>query len=207
MTIVIFILSALVLVVGAFILGQFYAVRIHVAKRIREADQEAKNILANAVNDAETLKKEKLIEVSDEWYRKRQDFEDHTKAQRTQIKNQQDELLKRERSVEQKGDVITRKDKELTQRETLLNQRMDEVSKRKAQLDSLLTSENQKLEQIARMTSEDAKKQLMANLTEQARSESAQMIRNIKEEAQTQARDQIRNILLQAINRTAIDHT
>ncbi|MBL7994466.1 ribonuclease Y [bacterium] len=207
MDIAIFILSGLVIAVAAFIFGQLYATKIRVAKRIREAEDEAKTILNSASVDAENLKKEKLIEVSDEWYRKKQDFDEQTKAIRAQTKNQQDELLKRERNIEQKGDLVTRKEKDFLNREQLLHSKMEETIKKNEQLDAMIKSENEKLEQMARMSAEDAKRVLMSNMTEKAKQESAQAVRNIKEQAQLTAKEQIKNVLLQAINRTSMDHT
>ncbi len=207
MEIVLFILSALVLVVGAFIFGQVYATKIKVAKRLREAEEEAKKIRSDAANDAENLKKEKLIEVSDEWYRKRQDFDEQTKTTRVQIKNQQDELLKKERGIEQKGDFVTRKEKELLQREKQLQTTTEDIAKKNEQLDAMIKSENEKLEHMARMTMDEAKQILINNMVEKAKADAAQALRNIKEQAQIAAKDQVKNILLQAVNRTAMDHT
>lgn len=207
MDIVIFILSGLVVAVGSFLFGQLYAVKIAVAKRIREADLEAKRIREGAVSDAENLKKEKLIEVSDEWYRKRQEFDEQTESTRIKVRNQQDELLRKERSVEQKGDLITRKEKEIQQRELALQNQMEETSRKAAQLETMIKSENEKLEQIARLTMEDAKQILMNNMLEKAKASVAQQIRTLKEQTQGQIKDEVRSLLLQAVNRSAIDHT
>ncbi|HNF87305.1 MAG TPA: Rnase Y domain-containing protein, partial [bacterium] len=130
MEIAIFILAALVSAVAAFLFGQVYATKIAVAKRIREADEEAQQIRKTAQSDAENLKKEKLIEVSDEWYKKRHEFDEQTKSTRIQIKNQQDELLKRERAVEQKGDLLTRKEKDVDQKQQQVQTKLQEVTKK-----------------------------------------------------------------------------
>lgn len=207
MDIAIFILAALVVAVLAFILGQAYATKITVAKRIREAEDEAKTIRNAAAADAEHLKKEKLIEVSDEWYKKKQEFDEQTKLIKSQVKNQQDELLKRERNIEQKGDLVTRKERDFLNREQLLHSKMEETTRKNEQLEAMIKSENEKLEQIARMSAEDAKQVLMNNMIEKAKQESAQAVRNIKEQAHLTAKEQIKNVLLQAINRTSMDHT
>lgn len=206
MDIVIFILAGLVVAVAAFIFGQTFAIKINVAKRIREAEEEAKKIREAAVNDAENLKKEKLIEVSDEWYRKRQEFDEQTKTTRAQIKSQQDQLLARERNIEQKGDLVTRKEKDILHRESQLQQKIADYEKKALELEESIRTQNAKLEQIARMTVEEAKQVLMNNLIDKAKSEAAQTIRTIKEQAEVTAKEEVRNVLMQAINRSAIDH-
>lgn len=199
------ILSAVVLVVAAFLFGQIYAVRLHTAKRIREAEQEAVKIRQDAQKDAANLIKEKMLEVKEEWYRKKVEFDEQTKTARAQLKTQQDDFLRRERSIEQKGDWITRKEREVGQRETQLKQREDELNRKTAQLDSLIQAQNEKLEQVARMTAEEAKQVLMNNLYERVRNDAAQTIRNIKEQAQLTAREEARHIILQAMDRSALE--
>ena len=204
---IIIILSALVLIVTAFIFGQVWAVRIHVAKRIREADKEAGKIREDAQKEADNLIKEKMLEVKEEWYRRKQEFDEQTKSIKAQMKSQQDEFLKRERSIEQKGDWITRKEKDISLKETQLKTRGDELTVKEAQVDQFLQVQNQKLEQIARMTMEEARQALKDHMYERARNEAAQTVRQIREQALVTAREDARNILLQAIDRSAIDDT
>ncbi len=200
----IFILAILVLLVVAFIFGQIYATKISVAKRIREADAESKKIKQTAVADADSLKKEKLIEVQDEWYRKRQEFDDQTKNTRVQIKGEQDDLLKKERGIEQKADVIARKEKEITQMEAQALLRKQEADKKNEQLDGIIKMQNERLESIARLTTEEAKKLLMENMMEQAKVAVAQRIREMKEVAETQAKEQAKQVLIQAVCRANV---
>ncbi|HNE84468.1 MAG TPA: ribonuclease Y, partial [bacterium] len=134
------------------------------------------------------------------------EFDEQTKSTRIQIKNQQDELLKRERAVEQKGDLLTRKEKDVDQKQQQVQTKLQEVTKKTEQLEAMIKNQNDKLETIARMTTEEAKQVLMANMLEKAKEDAAKSIRNIKEQAQIQAKDQIKNIMLQAVQRTAMHH-
>ncbi len=204
---IIIILSALVLIVTAFIFGQVWAVRIHVAKRIRDAEREAGKIREDAKKESENLVKEKMLEVKEEWYRKKQEFDEQTKNIKAQMKNQQDEFLRRERSIEQKGDWINRKEKEIAQKELQLKTRSEDLSRKENEVDKFLQVQNQKLEQIARMTAEEAKQALMDHMYERARNDAARAVRQIRDQAQATAREDARNILLQAIDRSAIDET
>jgi len=206
MQIVLFILAIVVASTAAFLFGQIYATRIRVSKRIRDAEKESVKIKQDALSDAENLKKEKLIEVQDEWYRKRQEFDERTKQIKSDVKSQQDELVRLERSIEQKGDLLTRKEKDLSTRENLLGSKMDEVQRKQQQLDALIQGQNAKLEQIARMTVDEAKQVLMTNLVDQAKSESAQTIRNIKEQAQLTAKEDVKHVLIQAMQRAGLEY-
>src|SRR5690606_13024815 len=63
------------------------------------------------------------------------------------------------------------------------------------------------LGQRAGMTAEEAKRQLMQDMEEEARAEASKIIREIKENARREAEREARNIIALAIQRIAADHT
>jgi ribonuclease Y len=63
------------------------------------------------------------------------------------------------------------------------------------------------LEQISGLTKEEAKEQIVETYVNEAKSESVQLIKNIRDEAQRTARKEAQSIVLQAIQRTASDHS
>ena len=50
--------------------------------KLMTVDDQARKILADAEKSALTLKKEKLLEVKDEWYRKKQEFDTDYKTKK-----------------------------------------------------------------------------------------------------------------------------
>ena len=206
MTLLFVIVGGIVGIIVAFFLGRSYATKFHISRRIRETEQEMKSILEDSKKDAESLKKEKLLEVKEEWYKRKTEFEDQTRDTKNRLKTLEDQLLSKERNIELKGDLITRKDKELTSRESVLDQKMTEVEKTKQILEEKINSENEKLEKVAQLTTEEAKQILMDNMKEKAKEEAAEEMRRIKERAQAEAKDEIKSILLQAIERSSINH-
>lgn len=195
----------LLLIVLAFFFGRLWSIRIFVARRIREAEQEAVKIREDARQEADNLIKEKMLEVKEEWYRKKQEFDEQTKAIKSQMKAQQDEFLRRERSLEQRGDWINRKEKELGQKDNELKNRIAELEKKEKEVEAFLQIQNAKLEQIARLSAEEAKRMLMEHMMERAKNEAAQHVRQIHEKASLTAKEDVRNLLLQAMERSAID--
>jgi hypothetical protein len=75
---------------------------------------------------------------------------------------------------------------------------------RAVEVERLVREQNAKLERIAGMTSEEAKRTLMANLEGTARAESARLIADIRR-GRPQRRPQAKKIVLMAIQRSAAD--
>ncbi|HEY7750949.1 MAG TPA: ribonuclease Y, partial [Ignavibacteriaceae bacterium] len=67
--------------------------------------------------------------------------------------------------------------------------------------------QNEKLERISGLTSEEAKKMLVDNLVNQAKTESVQLIKEIVDKAKLDAKKEAQKIIVQSIQRTAADHS
>src|SRR5436309_15639753 len=80
-----FLIPGLTLLVGAcFALGWFVSVRAG-KNKVESAQDRAAKIISEAEKDAGNLKKEKLLEVKDEWYKKKQQFDQEANAKRGKI--------------------------------------------------------------------------------------------------------------------------
>jgi ribonuclease Y len=64
-----------------------------------------------------------------------------------------------------------------------------------------------RLERASGLTREEAKRTLFENLTNEARAESAQMLKEIRDKARDEARKESQKLIVQAIQRTAVDHS
>lgn len=71
----------------------------------------------------------------------------------------------------------------------------------------MLLEQNVRLEKIASLTSEEAKKMLMENMVNKAKSDASQYIQKIRDEAKVEAKKLSQKIVVQAIQRTAVDHS
>ena len=84
----IFIIIGIILSIAGFGVAYFIGTKV-VNQRISEAEQNAKILLKDAEKEAASLKKERLLEVKEEWHKKKQDFENDT--QQRKLKMQQTE--------------------------------------------------------------------------------------------------------------------
>jgi len=204
--IVLLIIIDTVLVAIFFYLGWLFNSKVG-KKSIVSAEKRAEQIIADAQKEANAIKKEKLLEVKDEWYKKKVEFDNEVNQKRQKIANLEKQLSSREESVEKKYDLILQKEKDIKKLEKEINELKLNLDKRAEEIKKLEIEQNARLEKISGMTSEDAKKILIENMIAEAKSDSAQMIREIYEKAKAEAKKEAQKVIVQAIQRTAADHS
>ncbi|OPZ72844.1 MAG: Ribonuclease Y [bacterium ADurb.Bin478] len=175
--------------------------------RVKDAEATAQRIIADAKKEAENLKKEKQLEAKDEWLRLKQNFENETKARRNELSKIENKLNARELNLDRRHDLLTKKEKDLDDRESDLKKKDEKVEKREAEVALLIEEQSRRLEKISGISQEDAKKILIQNMTEKAKQEAAQMVKEIKDRARQSANREAKEIIIQAIQRTAADHS
>lgn len=174
---------------------------------IVRAKENSKKIIADAEKEAKNIKKEKLLEVKDEWFKKKQEFDADINTKRQKLQSIEKKLELREESIEKKYDLILQKEKETKQLEKELLLKSQQIADKEKKLDAILIEQNQRLEKISSMSAEEAKNLLMENMYNRARSDAAAMLQKIREEAKSEAKKIAQKIVINAIQRTAVDHS
>jgi ribonuclease Y len=190
----------------AFYLGWYFNARAE-QRRVASAAERAKKIIADAEKDASTLKREKLLEVKDEWYRKKQEFEAEANAKRNKLQSMEKQLDSREENIDRKLDLINKKEKEVQTFRRELEERAREYEAKRATLNHLLEEQNLRLEKVSGLSRDEARKLLMENMINQAKAEAAQRLKEIHDQVKLDAKREAQKIVVQAIQRTASDHS
>ena len=188
-------------VVGLAIgIGAGYFVRKNISEaKIGEADSLAKNIIDQANKDAETMKKEKLLEAKEEIHKFRNDAEKENRERRS-------ELQKYERRVIQKEESLDRKQQSIESKESNLNQKLRAVDEKQKEVEAIKVKQLEKLEDISGITSEKAKDIILSNAEKEVRHEMSIMIKEIETQAKEDAEKKSREIIGYAIQKCAADH-
>ena len=175
--------------------------------KIAVAIEKAAKIIDDAEKDAKHLKKEKLLEVKDEWLKKKQDFDNEVNQKRQKQIALEKQLEQREDSLEKKYELVTQKEKSNKESDKKIAQQNEEINRKNAELDRLILENNDKLEKVAGLSSDEAKKILMENMIAKARTDAAQQLKEVRETAKLEAKKESQKIVVQAIQRTAVDHS
>jgi ribonuclease Y len=175
--------------------------------RIASAKEMAKKLLSDAEKEAETLKREKLLEVKDEWYSKKKEFDSDVQSKRSKLQSLEKALDHREENIDRKVELLGKKEREQTALKRELEEKARIHEQRQRELERLLEEENLRLERTAGLSREEAKRQLLENLANEARVEAAHMLKEIRDRARDEARKDAQKLIVQAIQRTAADHS
>ena len=182
-----------------FLVGFVY--RKKVAEReIGSAESEATRIINEAIKGGENKKREMLVEAKEEIHKSRTEYEKEVKERRADLQKQERRLQQKEESLDKKLDTFERKEDDLRKRQAAVAATQDEVNLiKKSQLEVL--------EKISGLTQEDAKAQLLQNLENECRHDSAVKIREIESELKENADQLAREIISIAIQRCTADHS
>jgi len=175
--------------------------------RIAGAGTRAKKIIEDAERDANAARREKLLEVKDEWYRKKQEFDAEVQSKRSKLQAYEKQLVAREENIDRKLDLLNKKEKEVNQLRRSVDEKSKAVTEKHDELTRLLQEENERLERVSGLSREEAKKILIENMVNEAKREAAQMVKEVRDEAQENARREAQRVIVQAIQRTAADHS
>lgn len=186
------------IVIGA-VLGYLFQ-KWFASNRVTRANESAERIVEDATRQAETLKKESLVEAKDQIFQLKAEAETEAKERRKELTALENRLLQREESIERRAEGLDK-------REHQLSSAQGQIQKREKELEDAIAEEKSRLETLAGMTSDEAKAVLLARVKEEVSHDAASFIREAEMRAREDADKKARNIVGIAIQRVAADHT
>ena len=166
---------------------------------IGNAEDKAREIIDEALKDAESKKREALLEVKEESIRTKNELD-------KEIKERRAEVQRSERRIQQKEENIDKKTESLERRETSLAAKEENLNKIKVEVSKLNEQRVQELERISGLTSEQAKDYLLKIVEDEVKHESAVIIKEMESRAKEEADKKAREYVVSAIQRCAADH-
>ncbi|MDR2132544.1 MAG: ribonuclease Y [Clostridiales Family XIII bacterium] len=188
--------------VAAAVVGLFigYMIRKSVAeKTIGSAEQAAKNMILDAENRSEAIKKELIVEAREEVHLLKNEVDQEIKERRAEIQRAEKRIIQKEESIDRKTENLERKEENFQKKEQNLIEKENE-------LDLQLGKQMAELERISGYTAEEAKQLLLANLEKEIRVEASIMIKDIETKAKEEGDKKAKEIISGAIQRCAADH-
>lgn len=196
---VIYMIIGLVSILIGGLTGFF--IRVIIAKvDLNSAENRAKIILRESKLEAESKKKELLLESKTLLIQERNNFERETKERRIELQRYEKRVLQKEEQLEKKLEDIDRKLKDIGAKEKECEDKCKEV---------ILLQEKWRadLEKLSGMSCEQAKEILMKELEGQAKEDAHHLITKIEDEANRLANKKAREILLTTIQRLSSEVT
>jgi len=165
----------------------------------------SQEIIREAETKAEILKKDKLLEAKERFLQLKSEHDKDITNRNQQILKEENKIKQQEQSIKQKLENAQRKDAELDSIKQLLQKQLDAAAAKKEEAEKALHSQVKQLEKIAGLTADEAKKQLVEALQEEARTEALARVKEITDEAKMMATKEAKKIVLSTIQRTAAE--
>ena len=184
-----------------------YLFRIKQARsRLQSVEMLSQKMMDDARREADTLKKEAMLQAKDQLYQMKLDFEKDTKERRTELNQWEKRLSQKEESLDRKTLTLDEREQEAQKRESELSNRDKEISRKSEHYQKLIDQQQQTLENIAGLSREEAQTQLVASIESEARHEAAKNIRRIEQETKEASAKKAQEILAVACQRYAGDY-
>jgi ribonuclease Y len=167
---------------------------------------KASSLIKEAEAQAEINKKKKELEAKERFIQLKSEHEKEVNRRNSEIAQTENKLKQAENTLKQKTEAFTRKDDELEQIRESLTKQQDNVRVKQQEAEKALLNQQKQLEKIAGLTADEAKKQLVETLTEQAKTEALSRVKDIIDEAKLTANKEAKKIILGTIQRTAAEH-
>jgi ribonucrease Y len=196
------ILMVLIIGVSGIVVGGLITATI-----LRNAmDRKRDMILKEAMEKAEVIKKEKILQAKEKFLQLKSEHEKFVHEKNEELQKTDNRVKQKEAAFTQKMDDLLKKQKELVTIKQNLQTQVDIVSKKQADLDKITKIQVDKLEAISNLSANEAKAQLIENLKEEAKTEALVQVKDIIDEARITANTEAKKIIIETIQRTASEH-
>ncbi len=189
---------AVVFGVLGFVLGELHRKKT-AEGLIGSANDEATRIVNQAVAEAETKKREAVIEAKDEIHKLRNETEKELRERRNEVQRQERRIIQKEESLDKKTETLEKK-------ETQLDEKIKKAESQLSEAESIKRSQLEMLEKISGYTKEQAKVDLLASLEDTLKREKAVKIMEYEQSLREDSENLAREVITTAIQRCAADH-
>ena len=167
--------------------------------------KEAATILKEAKIDADSLKKEKILQAKEKFIELKSEHEKVILGREKKISDVEKRIRDRESQVASEVDKNKRLNKSLEQKENDHNKKLDFLDNRESELDKMHKRHVDMLEQISGLSADEAKIELVTSLKDEAKTEAMAFVQTSIEEAKLTAEQEARRVVLGTIQRVGVE--
>ncbi|MBI1782380.1 MAG: ribonuclease Y [Sphingobacteriales bacterium] len=200
-----YIIGGIALIVG-IVAGKFIFAK-NTKKQVAEAEEQSRRIIGDAQTQAETLKKEKLLEAKEKFVQLKAEHDKDVLDRNRKLGESENRIKQKEQSINQKMESLDKQVKENEAIKENLNRQIEVVNLKRTELEKHQEEHIRRLEKIAGLSAEEAKAQLIESLKQEAHTQALALQQEIIEDAKQKAAKDARKIVIQTIQRTAAEQT
>ncbi|HEV8613014.1 MAG TPA: ribonuclease Y [Gemmatimonadales bacterium] len=200
------------LVAGILLALLLSALYLHARRRdasalLADAESKALATLQTAAAEREQAKAAAVLEGKMEVLRHREEAERELTRRREEADRAERRSEEREKELARRGEQVGQQEKSLTGRVQGLERQETALKTREGEIEGLIREQQSKLERVAGLTAEDARRELLKKVEDEARAQAAALGRDIREQAKKEAERDAKKIIALAVQRLAAEHT
>jgi len=171
----------------------------------KEARNKAKKIVDEARQEGERIKKEKLLQAKEKFLELKAEHEKTILDRDRKITEVEKRIKAKEAEVNLALNQQKRLNNELEKQKAELEEKIEFFNKKNAELQKLHVQQLAKLEEISGYSAEEAKREMVESLKEDAKAEAQVFIQEIIEDAKMTAQQEAKKIVINTIQRVGTE--
>ena len=176
-------------------------------KLIRNTKKEASSILKEANIDATAIKKDKILQAKERFIELKSEHEKVILGRDKKMADAEKRIRDKESQVSQLLDKNKKTGSALEYKEQDFDTKIEYMERRNEEIDKLHKKQVENLEVISGLSAEDAKRDLVESLKEEAKTDAMVFIQERQEEAKLTADQEARKVILNTIQRVGVEQT
>ena len=174
-------------------------------KLLNATRKEASSIIKEAKIDADAIKKDKILQAKEKFIELKSEHEKVILSREKKISDVEKRIRDRESQVASEVDKNKKLNRAVEEKDKELNTKLDFLEKREGELDKMHKRHVDMLEQISGLSADEAKKELVTSLKDEAKTEAMAFIQTSVEEAKLTAEQEARKVVLGTIQRVGVE--
>ncbi len=201
-----YIIIGIVALVAGFVLSRI--IEKSAASGIRrEAKKDAETIIKEAKVEAEAIKKNKILQAKEKFLELKSEHEKTILNREKKMAAAEKRIREKESKLSQELNRNKQINQSLEKKIADYEHRLDFLQKKENELEKIHKKQVEQLEKLSGLSAEDAKRELIESIKEEARSDAQSFIREQLEEAKLTAEQEARKIVLNTIQRVGVEQT
>jgi len=182
-------------------------VGIIIAVILQKTALKAKTLatLKDAEAEGETIKKDKILQAKEKFLQLKDEHENAVRTRERNLQGTEDKARAKEKTLNQKIEETNRKGSEIDILKKEISTQLETIESKKNEVVKLHQKQVGELSKISGLSSDEAKKQLMEALKDEARTDAMAYIKEIVDEAKLNGSREAKKIVVQSIQRVATE--
>ena len=193
----------IVLCLAALVVGVVIGMMMFGKQQSAVPEAERTKLVEAARAEAAEVKRAAQLEAKEAALKAQAEAAEDLKARRQELQKSEEQLRRREEELAKKSGTLQGREAEFDKKEKTVAGREQAAEATARRAAELLDESKQKLEKLAGMSADDARKELMSQVVDDAKKAAATEVKQIEDQAKAEAEERSKRILGTAIQRYA----